>query len=601
MALRAQAARRVTRTPPRHYSFWRLVRANVVDAARLLSESYKALLGFLVLVLAGTIYFRVKVGTGIVESIYNTLQLLAFQINHFPTDPYGQILFFLVPVLGIVLIIQSVIKFGRLLLDKGGRIEDWQTSLAWTFRNHVIVCGLGRVGFRAVTRLIASGFDVVVIEGDWDSEFVPRALALKVPVVRGDAREAHTLRLAGISRARALLAVIDGDLTDIEIALAARAERQDLRLILRAFSDELDRSLERTFGQNSVFSTSELAAPTFAAACVSRDLDYVLPVGDGDGLLGVSQIVMPSGDRIAETRAQLEQQFGVRLLHTAEASGAHVGWNAARAFRPGDLLTLLGPTFALEAVRVQLALAATAGAATPLPLQHPTPERNTIIVCGLGKVGYRVTRWLSQRDQRPEIVVVTTHEDTNSSFSQQVQAIPGVRLIEGDARDAEVLQQAGIERAFAVAAITADDDANLKMALEARRLNPDVHVVLRVFSDTLAEKMTELFGIHTAYSTSDLAAPTLAAAGAIGGIRHGFTAGGHLFSTIRFGVDAPSRLGGQTVAAIRDATQALVIWVRRGDTITVLPPLDATLAPGDDIIVLARLAALEKLRGALPK
>ena len=52
-------------------------------------------------------------------------------------DLLGELIFFLTPLLGLALIFQSVLNFGRLLLDKGSRREAWQVALASTYRNHV--------------------------------------------------------------------------------------------------------------------------------------------------------------------------------------------------------------------------------------------------------------------------------------------------------------------------------------------------------------------------------------------------------------------------------------------------------------------------------
>jgi hypothetical protein len=103
-----------------------------------------------------------------VAALYETLKLLTFQSGlSLPDDWLGAALFFLLPLLGLALIVQSVLNFGRLLLDKGGRREAWQVALASTYRNHIIICGLGRVGLRVLTQLLEAGYEVVVVEREW--------------------------------------------------------------------------------------------------------------------------------------------------------------------------------------------------------------------------------------------------------------------------------------------------------------------------------------------------------------------------------------------------------------------------------------------------
>src|SRR5690242_15562374 len=208
---RAQPARR-------RHSLWRLLRANFYDFGLLLRESWVALAGFAVLALAGTLYlhFWHPRQLGLAAALYETLKLVSFQSSvELPDDPLGEALFFLIPLLGLALIFQSVLNFGRLLLDKSSRREAWQVALASTYRDHVIVCGLGRVGLRVVTQLLDSGYAPVVVEREWGSKFVEHTLNLKVPVVAGDARELATLRQAGLPRARAVVAAIEDDLTNI--------------------------------------------------------------------------------------------------------------------------------------------------------------------------------------------------------------------------------------------------------------------------------------------------------------------------------------------------------------------------------------------------
>jgi Trk K+ transport system NAD-binding subunit len=429
-------------------------------------------------------------------------------------DPVGQVLFFLTPLLGLALIFQSVLNFGRLLLDKGSRREAWQVSLAATLRDHVVVCGLGRISYRVVPQLLDSGYEAVVVERDWDTEFAATIRGLKVPIVSGDARDPVVLRQAGVLRARGLIAAINDDLLNVEIALAARRLRPDMLPVMRIFNQELDINLERAFGRNTAFSSSALAAPTLAAAALSQAIVQVLPLPDG--LLGVAEITVAADSQIAGFVRGVEDRFGVRVLRYRDERGREqmpprsIAPPFMRKLEGGDVVLLLGPLDALEAVRQH-----NQPGSKIWFLQAAYPTRtglrmNTVIVCGLGKIGYRVVQVLHQSEPRPEIVVVCG-EDTRPNFLDTVRSL-GVRVVCGDAREPEVLVAAGIEQAYSVAAVVSNDLTNLQIGLTARRLRADIHVVLRVFSDVLAERLATLFGIHTTFSSSALAAPTLAAA-----------------------------------------------------------------------------------------
>ncbi|HEY7832476.1 MAG TPA: NAD-binding protein [Ktedonobacterales bacterium] len=576
------------RLQPRRRGPWRLVRANLYDFGLLLREARLALVGFVVVVLLGSLYLSQHFRLRFLDALYQALQLLIFQTSHpLPSDVAGELVFFLLPLLGLALIVQSVLNFGRRLLDKGSRREAWQVALASTYRDHIILCGLGRVGLRVLTRLLEAGYDVIAIERDFGSRFVARALELHVPVIQGDAREVGALRQAGLRRARAVIAAINGDLLNIEIALTVRGERPGARVILRAFSEELDRNLERVFGAYSTFSSSSLAAPTFAAAAVSRAIAYAFPLGSQ--LVGMTQLVVERGSALEGTAlADLEAGQGVRVLERLPRA------EGGQALRAGDHLTLLGPLAALEAARLRNLPPGSDPAA--LPAQHPTAAFDRVIICGLGKVGYRVAQRLHALEPRPRIVVVH-QDDPGASFVEQIAPLDGVELVRGDARDPAVLRRAGIEHAYAVAAVTSDDLVNLQISLAARRLREEVHVVVRVFSDALAEELNSVFEIHTTYSTSNLASATLAAAAVVGRVSRAFATGGHLYARDEVVARAGDGLCGKTLGAVRAARGVLVLGIQRKEQTLVLPALDEVAQPGDALTVVAPLAALAKLRG----
>jgi Trk K+ transport system NAD-binding subunit len=236
----------------------------------------------------------------------------------------------------------------------------------------------------------------------------------------------------------------------------------------------------------------------------------------------------------------------------------------------------------------------------PQRLEHPTQQYDTVIVCGLGKVGYRVIQQLHRLHPRPRIVVVRLNNG-RPDFPQHISQLEGVTTLVGDAREPEVLRAAGIERAYTVAALTSDDLLNLQIGLAARRARPDVHVVLRVFSDVLAEKLADMFGIRTIYSTSGLAGPTLAAAAMLGDITHAFAIDGRIFSADQVCVRAGDLLDGRTVDDIRKQHDALIIALRRAGRIQALPALPATLAPGDEVTLLATIEGLARMRAGLAR
>lgn len=94
---------------------------------------------------------------------------------------------------------------------------------------------------------------------------------LGVPVILGNTRTVQCLEEAGIRKAKAIIAVTDDDLANMESCLNAREMVPGMKVVMRMFDQKLAEKVERSFGINA-FSASALSAPVFALAAVSGDI-----------------------------------------------------------------------------------------------------------------------------------------------------------------------------------------------------------------------------------------------------------------------------------------------------------------------------------------
>ncbi|MGW4550365.1 NAD-binding protein [Streptomyces violaceorubidus] len=106
------------------------------------------------------------------------------------------------------------------------------------------------------------------------------------------------------------------------------------------------------------------------------------------------------------------------------------------------------------------------------------------------------------------------------------------RELEATEPTEDVLAEAGVERATALALVYDDDETNIRAALTARRLNPRLRLVLRLYNRRLGQHIEELLdqsaalatgggpgsgsGSTTVLSDADTAAPALAATALVG-------------------------------------------------------------------------------------
>ena len=95
------------------------------------------------------------------------------------------------------------------------------------YRDHAIVCGLGRQGLQLVDDLLEQGLRAIVIELDPENDHIKRLRAAGVPVLIGNAADVRMLGDASAKHARFLFAVAGDDKVNIEIAAKAFELRSD--------------------------------------------------------------------------------------------------------------------------------------------------------------------------------------------------------------------------------------------------------------------------------------------------------------------------------------------------------------------------------------
>ena len=147
-------------------------------------------------------------------------------------------------------------------------------------RDHVIVCGWGRVG-RAIAQHITGA-------GTRRGGRRPRPRAARRPPapsrVHGDATDDDVLRAAGIERARALVAALDTDADNLFVTLSGRALRPDLFIVARARAESADASW-RAPAPTGSSTRSTSAAHRMAAFALQPHVADFLDVVMHDGSL----------------------------------------------------------------------------------------------------------------------------------------------------------------------------------------------------------------------------------------------------------------------------------------------------------------------------
>lgn len=330
----------------RRRSPWQSIKTDWRDFRVLIRAFSRPLLLFVgTLIVFGLTYRELSRLAGLdvpspLQAIFLMLQMIFLQANtEFPSIWYLQLFFFIMPIIGIALLSAGVANLGAKLFNKAERGQDWEVALASTFSDHVIVSGLGKLGYRVVLQLLNFGQSVVAIEQDIHKPFIRLVRELDVPVILGDARLRDALVKARIDRASAIVCCTENDLTNLDIALDAREMQPHIKIVLRMFDEDLAKKIERGFGIHTAFSTSGLAAPAFAAAATHAHIDYSFYVGSQ--LLNVSQVVVTDNSPMnGKTIEDIERAYDLTIVMHQTATESKMHPHSDEVINTGDLLVV---------------------------------------------------------------------------------------------------------------------------------------------------------------------------------------------------------------------------------------------------------------------
>jgi Trk K+ transport system NAD-binding subunit len=227
----------------------------------------------LTVVISSTLILRLGVQRySVVDALFRTVSVMAtgasMHEEEFNDTPAMKVFVASLRILGAALTaaFTAIVTNYLLRARLGGALEVRRIPDG----GHVIICGLGSIGFRTVEELRRYGEQVVVIERDAGNRFVRAARRLGAAVIVGDAGVNEVLREAHAATSRAVIAATDDDLTNLAIALLVRELRPNQRIVLLLADPQLATMLREAADIRYALSVPMLAAPAFLA-CLFGD------------------------------------------------------------------------------------------------------------------------------------------------------------------------------------------------------------------------------------------------------------------------------------------------------------------------------------------
>jgi Trk K+ transport system NAD-binding subunit len=304
------------------------------------------LLVLVVTLLGGTLLFWLN-GTydNPLRSLLYVLNLVTLQAgpDDLPRPVLLQIISGVILIAGLIALAGGAASVIQLLGDP----KERQLALASTFSDHVVVCGIGRVGYRVINELLAFGESVVGVNSSENEEWLPTLQKAGVPVIIGDARRKQTLIDAGVERASSIVACTSDELTNLDMSLDARELNPNIKVVLRMFDAKLAQNVSKGFNIQTVFSVSALAAPAFAAAATRAKVDYSFKL-EGQ-VLNVSTITFQATSPfIGKTLGHIEDEVNCSVVGTWANDGMQMNPHRDHTVQPGERYYVVGSLIALR-------------------------------------------------------------------------------------------------------------------------------------------------------------------------------------------------------------------------------------------------------------
>jgi Trk K+ transport system NAD-binding subunit len=297
----------------------RILKAGWRDTWLLLREFAFPLSIFILTIFGGGIvyYFLAQIAgeplSTPLESMYLVLSMTFLQTGgRFPQTWYLGLFYFIMPLIGLIILAQGVTEFSVMLFNRRARAKEWEVAVASTYNNHIILVGLGHLGFRVAEDLINMEQEIVIIEANPKADLINSIKAKGIPVIQDDATREQALESAGVRHARAIVICTQNDSLNLKVALKARRLKPEIQVIIRIFDEDFAQALHEQFGYIA-FSATGMAAPAFASAASGVDMTRPITV-EGQSMSLAYLKVEPSSKLVDRTISDVEQRYNLSVV-----------------------------------------------------------------------------------------------------------------------------------------------------------------------------------------------------------------------------------------------------------------------------------------------
>ncbi len=265
-----------------------------------------------------------------------------------------QILYIAVIAIGMSAAVYTIGGFLQMMTE--GEVERALGTLRLTkeigrLRDHVIICGYGRIGQITARELVAQDRPLLIIENNTDR--VLEAQDAGHYVLLGNSTEEATLISAGVDRAKSLISGLPSDADNVFITLTSRNLNPNLQIITRAEQPSSEKKLLQA-GADRVVLTAVIGAQRIARMITRpHTADLIELVTDAKTLdveldeVRISENTSLLGKTVGDAETHRKHRL---LVVAARRAGGEMVFNpdVDHRFEVGDTVLVMGRSEDIE-------------------------------------------------------------------------------------------------------------------------------------------------------------------------------------------------------------------------------------------------------------
>lgn len=210
-----------------------------------------------------------------------------------------------------------------------------------------------------------------------------------------------------------------------------------------------------------------------------------------------------------------------------------------------------------------------------------------IVIVGAGRVGLRTAR--AVRESGKEAILIEEASETAALARSE-----GFEIVEGDGSLEIILEEANLEHATALGALTGDVNVNLAACAIADQ--HDCRTVMRIDEDYREDLYRDNFDFVDVVVHPERLGAILAKNALVGGNSRAIADVERNLQIVEFTITEDAPMRGYTLSELELPDPSRLIAYGAAGGSLVIPTTDETLTPGDRLVVLADSSRLNDVR-----